>query len=205
MDIAAALGGFTVSLLLAAPVPVALELAEMEVVNRRANESDGAIHLDAAPGVGLAWVKGVDLNDGCLALEVKGSNEIGQSFVGIAFRALNADVYDAVYVRPFVFQSDDPARAAHALQYMSVPEFEWPALRRKHPGVYERPIGSRPHPDDWVHLQVRFKAGRLRVTVNHAPQPQLDVPLLTEQSAGRVALWTGNNSKGSFRNLVRCE
>ena len=64
--------------------------------------------------------------------------------------------------------------------------------------------GSRPSPDEWVHLQVKFGGGRLQALVNHASQPQLDVALLTTQQAGRVALWVGNNSSGSFRNLARC-
>jgi hypothetical protein len=144
------------------------------------------------------------MNEGCLALEVRGSNEFGRSFVGIAFRALDADIYDTVYVRPFVFQSDNPEHVANGLQYMSLPEFAWPVLRERQPGVYEKSIGSRPDPADWVHLEVRFGGGRLKAFVNHASEPQLDVPLLTSQSAGRVALWVGNNSSGAFRSLRRC-
>ena len=44
------------------------------------------VHLDAAPGAGLAWIKGLNVNEGCLSLEVKGSNDFGRSFVGLAFR-----------------------------------------------------------------------------------------------------------------------
>jgi hypothetical protein len=56
-----------------------------------------------------------------------------------------------------------------------------------------------------VQLVVKFGEGRLRVFADGAKQPQLDVPLLTQQAAGRVALWVGNNSAGSFRNLRRCD
>ena len=184
---------------------IALRLDALEVVNRTARQSGAEIQLDAAPGAGFAWIKGLDMNEGCLALDVKGSNEFGRSFVGIAFRALDADVYDTVYVRPFVFQSDNPEYVANGLQYMSMPEFGWPVLRQRSPGVYEKAVGSRPDPGEWVHLEVRFGGGRVRAFVNHAREPQLDVALLTSQSAGRVALWVGNNSSGAFRELRRCQ
>lgn len=189
----------------AGDTPVELRLADIEVVNRKASQSGNEIHLDAAPGTGLAWIRELDMNEGCLSVEVKGSNEFGRSFVGIAFRALDAEIYDTVYVRPFVFQSDNPEYVANGLQYMSMPEFGWPVLRQKHPGVYEKSIGARPSPDEWVHIEVRFGGGRLRALVNHASAPQLDVALLTPQKAGRVALWVGNNSSGAFRKLARCQ
>ena len=108
-----------------------LRLDALEVTNRKASQAGAEIHLDAAPGAGFAWIKGLDMNEGCLALEVKGSNEFGRSFVGVAFRALDADVYDTVYVRPFVFQSDNPEYVNNGLQYMSMPEFGWPVLRQR--------------------------------------------------------------------------
>jgi hypothetical protein len=185
--------------------PIPLNADGLEVVNRKAAVSAGEVHLDAAPGAGFAWIKALDMNEGCLSLEVKGSNEFGRSFVGVAFRGVDADIYDTVYVRPFVFQSENPEYVSNGLQYMSMPEFGWPVLRQRSPGVYEKSIGSRPNPEDWVHLEVKFGGGRLRATVNHATAPQLDLPLLTPQTAGRVALWVGNNSSGSFRNVRRCD
>jgi hypothetical protein len=184
---------------------IKLSLDELDVVNRDVVVTSNAVNLSAAPGAGLAWVQGLEVNEGCLALEVKGSNEEGRSFVGLAFRGVDNDTYDTVYLRPFVYQSDDPARSSNALQYMSLPDFGWPVLRERSPGVYEKSLGSRPSPDAWVQLVVKFGEGRLRVFADGAKQPQLDVPLLTQQAAGRVALWVGNNSAGSFRNLRRCD
>jgi hypothetical protein len=178
---------------------------DIEVVNRTATVADGEVRLSAAPGAGFALIKSLNVNEGCLSLEVKGSNEVGRSFVGIAFRAADADSYGAVYVRPFVFQSPNPASAANGIQYMSMPEFGWPVLRERSPGVYEKSIGSRPSPEDWVRLRVQFGDGRLKAYVNESKEPQLDLALLTSQTAGRVAFWVGNNSSGSFRNLRRCE
>jgi hypothetical protein len=193
-----------IALALAPGSSVTLSQQNIEAVNRTATAANGEVQLSAAPGAGFAWIKDLDLNEGCLSLEVKGSNEFGRSFVGVAFRALDQDTYDTVYVRPFVFQSDNPEHAANGIQYMSMPDFGWPVLRERSPGVYEKSIGSRPSPDDWVHLRVQFGGGRVQAYVNRAKDPQLDVALLTAATAGRVALWVGNNSSGSFRNLQRC-
>jgi hypothetical protein len=184
---------------------IALSLDGLELINRTATETDGEIHLNAAPDSGLAWIDGLALNEGCLAIEVRGSNEFGRSFVGIAFRGVDQSAYDAVYVRPFVFQSDNPEHVANGLQYMAMPDFPWPVLRARSPGIYETSIGSTPAPDAWVDLVVRFREGRVQVHVNHAPNAQLDLPLLTDTTGTRVGLWVGNNSSGAFRNLRQCD
>jgi len=187
-----------------AGAPVTLALDRLELFNRTATAANGEIQLNAATDAGLAWIKGVARTEGCLSLEVRGSNEFGRSFVGIAFRGLDKDTYDVVYVRPFRFRSEDPAEAAHGLQYMSMPDHPWPVLRERSPGVYESAIGSAPDPDHWVHLMVRFRAGRMQAFVNGAATPQLDLPLLTRGTGSRAALWVGNNSSGAFRNLRDC-
>jgi hypothetical protein len=187
-----------------AGAPVALTLDRLDPVNRTATATDGEIRLNAASDAGLAWVAGITRTEGCLSLEVRGSNAFGRSFVGIAFRGVDKDTYDVVYVRPFRFRSEDPAQAAHGLQYMSLPDYPWPVLRERSPGIYESAIGSAPDPDHWVHLMVRFRSGRMQAFVNGAAAPQLDLPLLTQGSGGRVALWVGNNSSGAFRNLRDC-
>jgi hypothetical protein len=174
------------------------------VVNRTATAARGEVRLNAAPDEGLAWIAGIMRTEGCLSLEVRGSNELGRSFVGIAFRGADRETYDVVYVRPFRFRSDNPAQAAHGLQYMSMPDHPWPLLRERSPGVYESSIGSAPDPNHWVHLMVRFRAGRMQAFVNGAAAPRLDLPLLTQRTGGRAALWVGNNSRGAFRNLRDC-
>ena len=187
-----------------AGAPVALALDRLELFNRTATAANGEIRLNAATDAGLAWIAGIARTEGCLSLDVLGSNEFGRSFVGIAFRGVDKDRYDVVYVRPFRFRSEDPALAAHGLQYMSMPDHPWPVLRERSPGVYESSIGSAPDPDHWVHLKVRFRSGRMQAFVNGAATPQLDLPLLTQGTGGRAALWVGNNSSGAFRNLRDC-
>ncbi|WP_158298858.1 hypothetical protein [Sphingomonas psychrotolerans] len=194
----------TVGALQRAGAPVALALDRLELFNRTATAANGEIRLNASTDAGLAWITGIARNEGCLSLDVRGSNEFGRSFVGIAFRGVDKDTYDVVYVRPFRFRAEDPAQAAHGLQYMSLPDHPWPVLRERSPGVYESAIGSAPDPDHWMHLMVRFRSGRMQAFVNGAATPQLDLPLLTQGTGGRAALWVGNNSSGAFRNLRDC-
>ena len=183
---------------------IALALDRLELFNRTATAANGEVRLNAAPDAGLAWISGIARTEGCLSLDVRGSNEFGRSFVGIAFRGVDKDTYDVVYVRPFRFRSKDPAQAAHGLQYMSLPDYPWPVLRQRLPGVYESAIGLARDPDNWVHLMVRFRDGRMQAFVNGAVTPQLDLPLLTQETGGGAALWVGNNSSGAFRNLRDC-
>lgn len=187
-----------------ANAPVELRLDHLEVFNRAVTVVGSEVYLDAAPGAGFAWIKGLELNEGCLELEVKGNNDFGRSFVGLAFRGVDANTYDSVYVRPFVFQSDKPEEVVNGVQYMSLPDFGWPVLRQRSPGEYEKSVGSRPNPTDWVQLRIKFGGGRMQAFIDGALAPQLDLALLTAHTAGRAGFWVGNNSAGGFRKLKRC-
>src|SRR5579863_2603956 len=44
-----------------------------------------AIFLAAAEGDGLAWITGEEFSEGTIQVELKGKDEQGRSFVGIAF------------------------------------------------------------------------------------------------------------------------
>ena len=68
----------------------ALAQAEtIELFNRTLDQtkagSPEAVFLTAAPNDGLAWIPGVVLSEGTIELEIKGKDQQGQSFVGIAF------------------------------------------------------------------------------------------------------------------------
>ena len=64
------------------------------------------------------------------------------------------DTYEAVYLRPFNFRAADPTRRQHAVQYISLPEFDWPELREKFPEEFENPVDAALVPTDWVRLRV---------------------------------------------------
>jgi len=187
----------------------AANLADMEAltaVNRTASPlSDGdriGARLDKRPGDGVAWLKGCTFSGGRIEFDVRGEDLQGQSFVGIAFHGVNDSTYDAVYLRPFNFQATDPARRAHAVQYVSHPRYTWSVLRASHPGVYENAVQPAPNPNAWVHVRVMVSDPKVSVFVGEGQEPDLVVDCLSDRKQGQVGLWVGNGSRGDFANLV---
>ena len=178
---------------------------KIEVFNRTLDQtksdSSEAVFLKAAPNDGLAWITGVELSEGTIELEIKGKNEQGRSFVGIAFHGQDNRVFDAVYLRPFNFQATEQERRSHAIQYISIPEHDWSELRKSYPGKYEFAITPAPDPDSWVKLKLMVKGKNVAAFVNGSDVPVLTVELLNERLKGKVGLWVGNGSDGWFRNL----
>ena len=134
-------------------------------------------------------------------MDIKGSNKMQQSFVGFAFHVQDFNTYDAIYFRPFNFKSDDPVRRSHAVQYISMPNYDWEKLRNQFPGKYENKIEPSPGPDDWFHAKIIIDDKRISVFVNNSQQASLEVEKLNANTHGSFALWLGNNSGGSFANL----
>ncbi len=89
--------------------------------------------LTSADDYGLAWVTGIDFSNGTIELELKGKNDPGQSFVGIAFHGQDNRTFDAVYLRPFNFQAAAAEHRSHSIQYISMPEHDWSDLRKNLP------------------------------------------------------------------------
>jgi len=178
---------------------------KIEVFNRKLDQtksgSSEAVFLNAAPDDGLAWITGVELSEGTIELEIKGKNEQGRSFVGIAFHGQDNRVFDAVYLRPFNLQAAEQERRTHAIQYVSMPGHDWSELRKSHPGKYEFAITPAPDPDTWVKLKLVVKGKNVAAFVNGSDVPALRVELLNDRLKGKVGLWVGNGSDGSFRNL----
>jgi hypothetical protein len=178
---------------------------KIEMFNRTFDQtradSPQAVFLDAAPDNGLAWITGVELSEGAIELEIRGTNQPGRSFVGIAFHGQDNRAFDAVYLRPFNFQMTEPERRSHSIQYISMPEHDWSELRNSHPGKYEFAITPAPDPNSWVKLKLVVKGKNLAAFVNGSDVPALTVGLLNDRLKGKVGLWVGNGSFGWFRNL----
>jgi hypothetical protein len=194
--------GCLVLLAASAVQSVDLASAKLRPVTRqvsRLQERNG-VHVSAADGPGVAWVEGSDFGDGEIDVEVRGKDVFQQSFVGVAFHRKDDQTYEAVYVRPFNFQATDPARRNHAVQYMQVPEFDWPVLRDKFPEEFERAAVSV-KPADWVPLRIVVRGDRVQVSVGAAASPTMDVRKLGQLGHGEVGLWVGNGSDGDFANL----
>jgi hypothetical protein len=87
------------------------------------------------------------------------------------------------------------------VQYIAVPDYDWPRLRKEFPEEFETPVDSAIVPTDWVRLRIVVKARTIQVYVGPAKLPTLEVRKLGPHDRGAVGLWTGNNSDGDFANL----
>lgn len=162
----------------------------------------GVVTFDARPGDGVAWLDNVQFDTGTIELLIRGANHPGQSFVGVAFRGVNDETYDAVYFRPFNFVADNDNSRSHMVQYISHPEHTWFQLREDHPGVYENPLLHPLDPNDFFRARIVIESREVRVYVNDDAEPSLVVTQLTARRGGKIGLWMGNNSDGSFADLV---
>jgi len=175
------------------------------VINRQITvlneQGKNAVHLDAKPGDGVAWINNITFEKGIIEFDAKGKNVMQQSFIGIAFHGLNDTSFDAVYFRPFNFQSSDAARKSHSVQYVSLPRFDWSVLREKYPGKYENSLTDNISADSWFHAKIIIDTDKIEVFVNNNPQPSLSVKPLNNYTTGKIGFWVGNNSDGDFANL----
>ena len=176
------------------------------VINRQITvlneQGKNAVHLDAKPGDGVAWINNITFEKGIIEFDVKGKNVLQQSFVGIAFHGLNDSTFDAIYFRPFNFQSRDVSRKNHSVQYVSLPQFDWSALREKYPGKYENSLLKALNPEGWFHAKVVVDATNIAVYVNDDKEPSLVVKPISNHTTGKIGFWVGNNSDGDFSNLT---
>jgi hypothetical protein len=192
----------------AAPQPIdlgqQLTAGKLKAVNREVTPASGdrlAIHVSEKEGPGVVWLGGSDFAEGTIELEVKGRDLLGRSFLGVAFHGKDDNTYEAVYVRPFNFRADDPARHQHAVQYMASPDFDWPRLRKEFAEEFENPVDPSVVPTDWVPLRVVVKGPTVQIFVGAVKAPTLEARKLGTLTRGMLGLWVGNGSDGDFRNL----
>ncbi|GGG30888.1 hypothetical protein GCM10011344_34780 [Dokdonia pacifica] len=183
---------------------IQFENDQLEVINRdivSISDSKNTLVLNNKKGDGMAIIKDLEFKKGVIELEIKGENNPGKSFVGIAFNIQNDSTYEAVYFRPFNFQSTEKIRRKHAVQYIHHPTYTWRFLRTNHEGQYEAAYPRQPLPDEWFGIEVRIDDKKVYVYDQETNTELLSVERLTKQVSNRIGLWTGFDSKGAFRNL----
>jgi hypothetical protein len=179
-------------------------VGKLRAVNRdvtKVPDRPGALHVSERPDPGLVWIEESDFTEGVIEVEVRGRDQFQRSFVGIAFHRKDYNTHEAVYVRPFNFRAQDQVRHRHALQYMMVPDFDWPRLRDQFPGEFENSVDPTVLPAGWVNLRVVVRARTIEAYVGPDQAPALAVRKLGNLSRGIIGLWTGNNKDGDFANL----
>jgi len=159
------------------------------------------IHLDSNSNAGVAWISDLTFEKGIIEFDAKGKNVLQQSFVGIAFHGINDSTYDAVYFRPFNFQSTDSIRRSHSVQYISLPKHDWPLLREMYPGKYENALINKTDPESWFHVKIETDYKNITIYLNEDQKPSLVVKPLSNSTTGKIGFWVGNNSSGDFANL----
>jgi hypothetical protein len=168
------------------------------------------IHLTEAgggpPAESMAVVKGTELQDGTIEVEVAGSAAAGamdaaRGFIGIAFRLQpQAAKFELFYLRPTNGRAEDQLRRNHSTQYVSFPDWPWQRTRQETPGLYESYVDLAP--GEWTKMKIEVAGTKARLYVNGAPQPCLIVnDLKLAPSKGPVALWIGPGTDGRFANL----
>jgi hypothetical protein len=150
--------------------------------------------------VGMALIEGVEFGEGTLEVDLKGGGKTDRTFVGVAFHVADAKTFEAVYFRPFNFQTADKEFRARAVQYVSWPDNTWEALRAGKPGVYESAVNPAPDPAGWFHARVEVTKQKVKVWVDGVKEPCLVVDRLGDRKNGKVGLWVDSRG-GSFSNL----
>jgi hypothetical protein len=179
----------------------ALKDKKMEVHKEKVSISDEtrhSIHFNGA----VIYFKDVTFSEGTIEIDLKGNEKMQQTFPGVVFHGVDTVTYDAVYFRPFNFQSADPVRKIHAVQYISQPEYPWPVTREKMNGIYEKAVTPAPGPNDWFHAKIVVKGKEINVYVNGSTTPSLTVTKLNDRTTGRIGLMCDGSIPGEFANLV---
>jgi hypothetical protein len=157
---------------------------------------------------GLAWIEGLDFSNGVIEAEIAGALAPGaggeaRGFVGIAFRVQeDLKTYDAFYFRPTNGRADDQERRNHSAQYISLPEWPWPRLRKETPSKYEAYVDLVP--GTWTKIKIEVRGEQARLYVHDNEQPTLIVKDVKSGANGHggVALWLEPGTVAHFRNLT---
>jgi hypothetical protein len=176
--------------------------AKLTVVNRQLSTGqDGSLHLNSVDDAGIAWLNNEQFKSGTITFDVKGNDKMQGSFVGVAFHGLNDTTYECVYFRPFNFLADDAVRKSHGVQYIAVPQYDWPLLREKYPNKYEQAVIPAPNPNAWFHVRITVTPKKISVYVNNIQKAALEVEPLVNTGGTKIGYWVGNGSPGDWKNL----
>ena len=177
---------------------------KLRVVNREVTrlQDRNGVRLSPRSGNGVAWVEGTEFHSGTIEVDVRGRESLQQNYVGIAFHRKNDTTYEAVYLRPFNFRIADPVRRQHAVQYISLPTFDFQDLRDTFPEEFENPVDASIDPTGWVRLRVVVGGSKVQIYVGSVNEETLEARKLGQLDGGQIGLWVGNVSGGDFANLV---
>lgn len=179
---------------------------KIEVFNRALTVfTDGdrkGIRLSKDEGEGVAWIKGIEFSEGTIEFDVRGEDVKQHSFVGIAFHGVDNATFDAVYLRPFNFRAESPVAKSHGIQYISLPNFPWRALREQFPDKYENTVLPEPDPNAWLRFKIVVEGNKVSTYINGGKEPSLVVDKVTDVKKGLIGFYVADTSGGDFANIT---
>ena len=181
-----------------------LKNKKMDIVNRIISpypDDKNAVEMNANNSDGLGILEDIEFDNGIIEVELKGENNPGKSFIGIAFNIQDKDTYEVIYFRPFNFVAEEQIRKDHMVQYIFHPEFTWRKLREERTGEFEDEIPNPPNPDDWFKAIIKIKNKKIEVYVNEISKPVLSIDRITSPKSNKIGIWAGYGSSGRYRNL----
>jgi len=164
---------------------------ELSLINEASYQG---IRLSKDEGEGIAWLKGIEFSNGILEFDVRGEDVQQHSFVGIAFHGKDNNTFDAIYLRPFQFRSDNEVLKKRAIQYISLPDFTWQKLREKFPNKYEGSIQPAPDPNAWIRVKIVVKDKMISAYINGSKEPSLVVEKVTNINKGAGGFYVADTS-----------
>ena len=154
----------------------------------------------------LAVLTDTEFQDGTIEVDLTGeplpnAGEGARGFVGVAFR-VNADQsrFECIYLRPTNGRAEDQIRRNHSVQYISIPGYPWPFMRKNFPEKYETYVDLIP--GEWTKVRIEVKGEKARLYVHDQQQPTIIINDLKQGvTKGAVALWVGNGTLAHFSDL----
>ncbi|WP_282161710.1 family 16 glycoside hydrolase [Ulvibacterium marinum] len=178
---------------------IAAEPQKWEAHNCKVSYTGEEIHItNEGKGSALLWINNLNFKNGSVELDIKGKDERGNSFLGLAFHGKDNTDYEAVYFRPFNFKSEK--KKGNSIQYINPPEYHWDNLRERFPGKYENKVSPVPDPNDWFHVKIEINYPNISVYVNDSTDPTLKVAQISKRKNGRLGLWV-DSDEGRFKNI----
>ena len=190
---------------LAIDLHAAVKNGDIQVYNRTLShlydEGYKGIRLSKEYGEGVRRAAPTPFSNGTIEFDVRGEDLKQHSFVGIAFHGANDSTFDAVYLRPFQFTAQTDSLRNRMIQYISLPEHTWRALRKTAPGVNESSIERAPDPNGWIHMRLVVQGENISTFINGSKEPSMVVKKVTKLRTGRVGFYVADTSGGDFANL----
>lgn len=167
--------------------------------NSEVSYNKGVIHLtNEGSGSALLWINDLDFENGFVELDIRGKDENGNSFLGLAFHGKDSANYEALYFRPFNFKNDQ--KKGNSIQYISSPDYQWDNLREMFPGKYENEISPVPDPNEWFHVKIEIDYPWITVYINGSSSPTIQVEQISKRKQGKIGLWL-DSDEGYFKNV----